>query len=221
MSYHMTFLGFALLTSFLTACYAWRMMCLAFFGERRKATEPHEAPKTMLVPMYILGAGCVAAGWVPSLIHWREWPLMLVSATVSLAGLDIAWRFYIATPESRTGWDHRFGLLIRFLRNRWYIDALYEESLLNGVILRSAEGAALVDSHLVDAGVNGAAMGTAFISRILRWFDRWVVDGLVRFSAATVQVLSSCARALQSGLVQTYALLFIAGLLVALGYYLK
>jgi hypothetical protein len=56
---------------------------------------------------------------------------------------------------------------------------------------------------------------------VLRWFDRSVIDGLVRFSAATAQVSSSCARALQSGLVQTYALLFIAGLLVALGYYLK
>jgi NADH-quinone oxidoreductase subunit L len=215
------FFAFALLTSLLTACYAGRLMCLAFFGEYRHAIHPHEAPKTMLVPMYILGAGCVVAGWAPSLIHWSEWPLMLVSAALAFVGLSLAWRFYVVTPESRTSWDHRFGFLIRFLRNRWYIDALYEESILNGVILRSAEGAAVVDSHLVDAGVNGAALGTAFTSRLLRWFDRSVIDGLVRFSAATAQVSSSCARALQSGLVQTYALLFIAGLLVALGYYLK
>jgi NADH-quinone oxidoreductase subunit L len=146
---------------------------------------------------------------------------MLSSAVVAFAGLGLAWRFYVATPESRASWDYRFGFLIRFLRNRWYIDALYEESILNGVILRSAEGAAIMDSHLVDAGVNGAALGTAFASRCLRWFDRRVVDGLVRFSATTAQVFSSCARALQSGLVQTYALLFIAGLLVALGFYLK
>jgi hypothetical protein len=46
------------------------------------------------------------------------------------------------------------------------------------------------------------------------------VDGTVRLSSGFLRACSSPARALQSGLVQTYALLFVAGMLIALGYYL-
>ena len=39
------------------------------------------------------------------------------------------------------------------LRNRWYIDALYEEHILNGVVLRAAEGATFIDEHVIDGAV--------------------------------------------------------------------
>jgi hypothetical protein len=58
-------------------------------------------------------------------------------------------------------------------------------------------------------------------SRAFTWTDTWIVDGCVRFSSNFLRACSSPARALQSGLVQTYALFFIAGLLIALGYYLN
>jgi NADH-quinone oxidoreductase subunit L len=215
------FFAAGLLTSFLTACYAGRMMFLAFFGERRSAIEPHEAPTMMLGPMYILGVGSIFSGWIFSFVRWSEWLLMLTSSVIALGGLGLAWRFYVVAPDSRAIWDRKLRFVVGLLRNRWYIDALYEERILNGVILRAAGAATASDTRVLDAGVNGTAQLTEIFSGRLRWVDRWVIDGIVRLTAAGTQVLSSSIRALQTGLVQTYALLFIAGLLVALGYYLK
>ncbi len=106
------------------------------------------------------------------------------------------------------------------LRNRWYVDAVYEERILDGLVLRTARGAARADRHLLDGFVNGSAWATRQVSKASRWVDRYLIDGLVRGTSGTLQFLSSPARALQTGFVQTYALVFIAGLLAALGYYL-
>jgi NADH-quinone oxidoreductase subunit L len=212
-----------LATSLLTACYAWRLMFLAFFGSPRSAAaeRAHESPNTMVVPMYLLAFGSVFAGWIPALIHWYEWPLMIVSALLAFAGIALAWRFYVVIPESRSGWSARFRPLVSFLRNRWYIDALYEEHFLNGIVLRAANGAAAADTRGIDRLVNLSGRLARIGSRAFTWTDTWIVDGCVRFSSNFLRACSSPARALQSGLVQTYALFFIAGLLIALGYYLN
>jgi NADH-quinone oxidoreductase subunit L len=214
------FLLFGLLTSLLTAGYTWRLLFLAFYGAAKQRTASvSEAPALMRVPMYLLGFGCVFAGWVPSLIHWSEWPLMVASALLAAAGIGLAWRYYIVVPERRATWDTRLGGLIHLLRNRWFIDALYEEKILNGIILRLAGGATEIDVKIVDGSVNGFAWLTRGFSKILRWFDKYVVDGAVTISSTLVRSISAPVRSIQTGLLQTYALLFIAGLVIVLGYY--
>jgi NADH-quinone oxidoreductase subunit L len=196
-------------------------MFLVFYGELRATHhDAHESPKMMLVPMCVLAVGCVVAGWYLPLIRWSEWPLMTISAVLAFLGIWLAWRYYIVSPESRMTWDARFSVPIRLLRNRWYIDALYEEHVVNGIIMRTAEGASAIDVRIIDAAVGSAAWIANRSSRVLRWIDLWIVDGAVRFTSAGVRAFSSPARALQTGLVQTYVLLFIGGLLAALGYYL-
>jgi NADH-quinone oxidoreductase subunit L len=215
------FLLAGLATSLLTACYTWRLMFLVFYGELRATHhDAHESPKMMLVPMCVLAVGCVVAGWYLPLIRWSEWPLMTISAVLAFLGIWLAWRYYIVSPESRMTWDARFSVPIRLLRNRWYIDALYEEHVVNGIVMRTAEGASAIDVRIIDAAVGSAAWIANRSSRVLRWIDLWIVDGAVRFTSAGVRAFSSPARALQTGLVQTYVLLFIGGLLAALGYYL-
>ncbi len=214
------FLSAGLITSLLTAGYAWRMMLLAFSGQNRSAVEHvHESPLLMTGPMCLLAVGCVLAGWIPALIHKADWLLMTFSSLVAFAGIVLARHYYLVAPENRAAWDVRFKYPIQLLRNRWYIDALYEERILNGIVLRMAEGAAETDARLIDAGVQSVSWSADFSSRILRWIDTWIVDGLVRLSSAVVRAFSTPARAIQTGFVQTYALLFIAGLLLALGYY--
>ena len=216
------FLCAGLLTSLLRACYSWRLIFLAFFGEARAdLSHAHESPPAMTLPMLLLGVGCICSGWVLPLIDWSEWPLMLVSALLAFAGIILARRYYLVTPESRLGWDQRFGPLVRLLRNRWYIDALYEEHILNGIILRTAEGAALTDTLVIDGAANSSSWLARKSSTVLGWFDRNVIDGFVRISSTFVRALSSPTRGLQTGFVQTYALLFVVGVLAALGYYLS
>ncbi|HEY1215229.1 MAG TPA: hypothetical protein VGE93_16485, partial [Bryobacteraceae bacterium] len=57
-------------------------------------------------------------------------------------------------------------------------------------------------------------------SRLFNWTDSRILDGIVRFISTFTRFLSWPSRALQTGFVQTYALLFIVGAIVVLGYYL-
>ena len=65
---------------------------------------------------------------------------MLISAVLAFGGMALAWYYYVAHPDRRPALDQRFSFAVNLLRNRWYIDALYEEKLVEGVILRSADG---------------------------------------------------------------------------------
>jgi NADH-quinone oxidoreductase subunit L len=209
-------------TSLLTACYAGRLIFMIFFGPpQRHGSQQmaHESPALMLVPMRLLAGGCVFAG-VLGPIRWSEWPLMVLTGLISLGGIWLAYHFYVSNPSARNALDERFAPLARVLRNRWYVDAVYEERILDGLVLRTARGAARADRHLLDGFVNGSAWAARQVSKASRWVDRYLIDGFVRGTSGTLQFLSSPARALQTGFVQTYALVFIAGLLAALGYYL-
>ena len=215
------FLFSGLATSFLTAAYSARLMFLAFFGEPVHARRMHESPRAMLAPMIVLSIGCVVAGWVGPRVEWREWPLMLLSTLVAAAGIWLARKLYLVSPARRVALTAQFRPLIELLRNRWYIDALYEERLLNGIVLRAARAFTSMDTHVVDGATRQVSALAVFTSRVFGWFDRCVVDGLVRSLSAAMRFFSLPVRAIQTGFVQTYALLFITGLLAALGYYLS
>jgi NADH-quinone oxidoreductase subunit L len=224
--------GFA--TSILTACYSGRLLFLVFFGPshsrgtvpadstepRASASGPRESPPLMLAPMLVLSLGCLLAGWLFAPVDWHAWPLMLVSGVTAISGVWLAYHYYVSKPEARASLDRRFAVLTTALRNRWYVDAVYEEQIIDGLVLRAAQGAALFDSKLIDGTVNGAAFLTRRVSRFSRWVDRYVIDGLVRFTSGSIRAFSTPARAMQSGFVQTYVFLFVVGLLAALGYFL-
>jgi NADH-quinone oxidoreductase subunit L len=57
-----------LVTAGLTAFYMWRLMNLTFYGKSRVAPEKlahiHESPPAMTVPLILLAAGGVFAGWL-------------------------------------------------------------------------------------------------------------------------------------------------------------
>jgi NADH-quinone oxidoreductase subunit L len=211
-----------LATSLLTAIYAWRLISLAFFGEARgRHLTPHIAPPSMRIPLIVLACCCVFAGWIFVPIQWSAWPIMLVSAIVAVLGIGIAWHFYVARPAARDSIDRRFAPLANVLRNRWYIDAVYEEHLVEGIVYRTAQGAAAADRLVLDGAVNATAWFSRQLSAAANSFDSNAIDGVVRFVSATTRFFSWPFRAVQTGLVQTYMLIFLAGTLAALGFCLR
>ena len=71
----------------------------------------------------------------------------------------------------------------------------------------------------MDGGVNGAGWLTRFTSTLSIWWDTWIVDGFVRFSSFFVKLLGYPVRLAQTGYVQSYALVFVAGVVAIIGYY--
>jgi len=60
------------------------------------------------------------------------------------------------------------------------------------------------------------------LARFADWFDRWIVAGLaVRGLHGTAELFGRALRLAQTGNVQTYAFLFVAGVVVLLLYALR
>ncbi len=238
-----------LITALMTAFYMWRLMALTFYGRSRWAegVHPHESPKIMTGPLVALAAGSVLAGWigVPKLWsifpegfrtfetwlaavlgHERgieamehepstglEWSLMLLSIAVAITGILIA-RYLYQKRQPEQDPMLRYGPLARMM------DKVYDVLVVHGLVLGGGGAMARFDQTVVDGGVNGAGWLTRTISKISIWWDTWVIDGAVRLSSFAVKVSSYPVRLVQTGSVQAYALVFIAGVALLFGYYM-
>ncbi len=207
----------ALLTVFLTAFYIFRAIFIAFTGEPRteEAREATESPGIMTGPMLLLAFLSIASGWVgippgsfipipdyfaefvhPSEFavqtlgyeeHGFSWPLAIVSVTVALLGIGLAYALYVARPALAGSLAGRFSGLHRFLDKGWYFDALY--------------GATFVRFAM---WLGGATRG----------FDRKVIGGAVKGVGRGATGTGGLLQRLQSGGVQNYALFILLSVLI-------
>ena len=148
--------------------------------------------------------------------HAAEMFLMGVSIVLALGGIYVARYVYLKlrADQRPTG-----GLLYPVLYNKWYVDEIYDLVFVRGLSLGGGAACARFDSGVVDGGVNGTAWATRFVSTVSMWWDTWIVDGLVNLGAFTVRALSFPVRFLQTGFLQSYALVFVLGLILIFGYY--
>ncbi|NTG06909.1 NADH-quinone oxidoreductase subunit L [Rhizobium rhizogenes] len=152
--------GFAftllVIAAMFTSFYSWRLIFMTFFGKPRASHEVmhhvHESPNVMLIPLYLLAIGAVAAGmyfhadfvgheyeefWKHALFtlpdnkileemehapHWVE----LSPFIAMLLGLVTAWYMYIKSPETPKVLAKQHRALYEFLLNKWYFDELYD-----------------------------------------------------------------------------------------------
>ncbi|MCA1748483.1 MAG: NADH-quinone oxidoreductase subunit L, partial [Sphingomonadales bacterium] len=174
--------------------------------------RPHESGWTMLVPLGLLALGSIFAGWLfthafidsesfwagsiaydEHLIHELHGvPLWVkLSATAAmLAGLAIAWLAYIRHSDWPARFAGQFGVLYRFLLNKWYFDEIY-----NAIFVRPAFAIGRIFWLGGDKGI----------------IDRFGPDGVSRLVAEG----SGIARRFQSGYLYTYALVMLIGIAAA------
>jgi NADH-quinone oxidoreductase subunit L len=226
-----------LVTALMTSFYMWRLMYMTFYGEQRSHVHAHESPRVMTLPLVALAAGTVAVGWLSVPRSWTFLPhgfhafdawlenvfgreahaeipeLILTSLSVvaALGGIYIASKLYLRVWE---------GPLYRALLNKWYVDEIYNFLFVDGLAKGGGAALARFDLAVIDGGVNGAGWMGRFASTLSIWWDTWIVDGAVRFTSFMVKLAGYPARLLQTGFVQSYALVFMAGVLAFFGYYM-
>jgi NADH-quinone oxidoreductase subunit L len=149
-----------------------------------------------------------------------EWTLMGVSVAIAIVGIVVARYFYYNKPEIPDTIEKSIKPLHALCYNKWYVDEIYDFLFVNGLCKGGGLFLGSFDRNVVDGGVNGAGWLTRFTSTVSMWWDTWIVDGLVRFTAFFVKMLSYPVCILQSGRVQTYAFFVVAGVLVMFGYYI-
>jgi NADH-quinone oxidoreductase subunit L len=180
-----------------------------------------EAPRALDAAGHV-PAGMAAAEHAPESAHLSqtgELGLMALSIAVALAGIFAARHVYVSRPELARQLAARFPLTHRVLRNKYYIDELYGATVLRGT-WASARGMWTFDARVVDGAVNGSSWLTRVAAWVSHMFDKYVVDGLVNLMAWIAGEGSYALRRVQTGLVQNYALMMIAGVFVLLTVYL-
>jgi len=148
-----------------------------------------------------------------------ELGLIGFSLLVAIGGISLAWKFYVTSPETSENLAERFAGAHRTLSNKYYVDELYNATVINGTF-GAGDGLWAVDRNVVDGAVNGSGKLTVISSWFSGLTDRTVVDGLVNLVGWIVQESSHVFRRLQTGLVQNYALLMLFGIFAFVGIYL-
>jgi NADH-quinone oxidoreductase subunit L len=148
-----------------------------------------------------------------------ELGLMAFSLLVAVAGIGLAYKFYVVSPEISENLATRFAGAHRTLTNKYYVDELYGATAIAGTFA-AARNLWTVDRKVVDGAVNGTGWLTIVSSWLSGLTDRTVVDGLVNFVGWIVQESSHGFRRVQTGLVQNYALLMLFGVFAFVTAYL-
>ncbi len=151
-----------------------------------------------------------------------EYLLMVLAVGLAGAGVLLAYRLYVQRPEAAEQLQTQLRPVYNVLLNKYYVDEAYSAVFVEGPVLGKQLGTALstFDARIVDGGVNGAGWLTRFVSQLSIWWDTWVVDGAVRLLGFTTKVVSFPVRMIQTGFVQSYALIIVLGVLTFFGYYL-
>jgi NADH-quinone oxidoreductase subunit L len=124
-----------------------------------------------------------------------ELTLMGISSLVALAGIGIAFFFFLANPAASQAMAERFAGVKTLLLNKYYVDEVYDATIIQPVKVVSTEG-------------------------LWRGFDVKVIDGAVNGAGYVVSGVSIVLRLLQNGSVKTYAASMFVGAVAILAYYL-
>jgi NADH-quinone oxidoreductase subunit L len=180
-----------LITSALTAIYAFRAVFLTFWGperDRRLFEHAHESPNIMTVPLIVLAAGAVLAGYIglprlSAIDHWLEpvfhsaeaitdaphggggleWVLLAISAIVAVAGAAFAYQAYIVNRDIPKNVRTSLGWAARLVEHKYYVDELYNSLIVRPVWDLSRWFSGVLDQKGIDAAVNGMAVVTGWV----------------------------------------------------------
>ncbi len=155
----------------------------------------------------------------PHISAWAERGLMAASVMAALICMVIAYRFYVQSPETADRLKERYAGAHNLLYNKYFVDELYDATFIKGT-MKSSFGLWTFDRRVVDGAVNGTGWLTVFASWISGLFDRYVVDGAVNLVGRSSEESSFVFRRVQTGLVQNYALLMLAGVCAFVSIYL-
>ncbi|WP_234991296.1 NADH-quinone oxidoreductase subunit L [Sphingobacterium psychroaquaticum] len=210
---------FLIFVSILTAFYIGRLLFKAFFGPYNYTAKVHDAPSTMLYPMLFLGSCSLffAFSWQPLDYH-ASWLMEAFHVKKSFATVDIA---HIIIPSVLTlgalvtwaiGWQwyvkskYPFateGRWMTFFREQGYINQLYAFTFVKGTVYLSTV-LFWFDKNIVDGCTKLLATVVRELARVADWFDKNIVDGLVNVIARFTYYLGHLVRQVQNGQLQGY-----------------
>ncbi len=184
----------------LTAFYMFRLYFRIFWGENKQYDHtPHEGPLVMRIPLLLLAAFTCLSGFIPfsgfissdgaPFTSHIDWKIASSGIFIALLGIAAATGLYKKANETPLKIAGRMGRCYKAAVHKFYMDELW----------------LFFARTLMIKGV----------ARWADWFDKRAIDGLlVDGTGRAVEKTSWSVRNFQSGNVQFYAWVFIAGSLI-------
>jgi NADH-quinone oxidoreductase subunit L len=237
--------------AFFTAFYMGRQVLMVFFGAPRTEAAAHaaESPPVMTVPLIILAFLSVVGGalnlpGVHSLTHWLEHTIEIAHAGefnlavaalatgLALVAIFLAWLIYnprrfaefLRVPPAKRAEDpvaEYIGPAFGVLKNKYWVDELYEAVILKPYIALSRFLADVIDWRFWHDWFHEKVIAGGFnrLASFLAWgFDLRVIDGIANGLAGWTVRVAGNLRRVQTGFVRNYALSVFLGVVIILGY---
>ncbi|MDH5365995.1 MAG: NADH-quinone oxidoreductase subunit L [Cyclobacteriaceae bacterium] len=213
----------------ITAFYVMRMLLIIFFGENRlsniiNTSYPSFSKVSLLmkIPLTLLAFSSLFILFSPNpfdgshswIINGLSNQLPIehhsvvpaISVMLVLLGMGLAYaKFkpsskYIQQIHSEPDYKNLWQSLSF---NNWHLDAIYDAVIIRQAI-RIADGIKMIEEKLINRFINYFAIFNVILAKILGLFDRYIVDGLVHFSAFASNTIGWLSKNIQSGKAQTH-----------------
>jgi NADH-quinone oxidoreductase subunit L len=122
-----------------------------------------------------------------------ELGLMAVSVAIGLAGIWFGRYVFITKPSIAENVAKKFSGLHSLLWNKYLVDEFYDATIVNPI----------------------KTMSDKFLWKIV---DVRIIDNALNMTAKFSEMTANIFRRIQTGVVQSYAVIFVAGILFILGY---
>ncbi|MGB5288661.1 MAG: NADH-quinone oxidoreductase subunit L, partial [Ignavibacteriaceae bacterium] len=206
--------------------YMFRLYFMTFEGKEKfdhHKQHPHESPKLMTIPLIVLGVLSAIGGFigipeifsgehgnlfhtwlapvfrtaeiklmnVASHSHFEEILLMIISVVAAASAIFYARYVYLKKPAVADKTASRFKGIYNLLLNKYFLDEAYEGSVINPIVKGSEKVLwKIADNKMIDGTINGLAK---------------LIDNI-----------SGTIKKIQNGIAQSYALVMVLGILIAL-----
>jgi NADH-quinone oxidoreductase subunit L len=208
----------------------FRLIYMTFYGQPRydshTASHVHESPKVMTMPLVVLAVLSVIGGYIglPESLgggawfekflspvfakgaeigklaeageqsHSLEYGLMAASVALVLVMIMTARRYYQNKSANSEQFERGFGFAHTLLYNKYYVDELYDAIIVRPLV--------------------------TFSNFLWQSFDVLIVDGAINGAAWLLGQAAAVLRRVQTGMVRSYAFIFLMGAVFVIGYLL-
>ena len=235
--HHYLLYGMAAIGALLTSFYMFRLTYLTFYGRSRMdhhtEAHVHESPLVMVGPLTALGVLSLfggALGFPPEhgWLHGFLAPvagtgsehaastglvltLMMGATGIALLGWGLAHYLYSISPGTADRWSERFSGAYTTLLNKYYVDELFDRVFVEPT-KRLGELLDWFDRTVLDGIVRGVAQLADRGAAGSTWIEKYIVYAGLNTIGYGNHLAAREGRKMQSGMVHHYAAIIVAGL---------
>ena len=224
----------------LTGYYMTRQVIMVFFGNFRleaflNIKTNNALPFSMKFPLVLLALGSVwllfslhplsgenswlmilfGSDFEKAIAHNVHWTTSIIAFSLSLGGIGFSYFKFRKFKETESS-SGLAKYVTQLSTNNWFLDHIYQITFVNST-MKIATLSRFVEIQFIDRIVNYIGILHVVLSRIIGLGDRYIVDGMVHLTTASIQKVGKIAKNMQGDQVQQYIITALISIILMVG----